>query len=81
MQDDIDSTDAKVGFDTTEVTVVEGETVTLTTSLKNNLTLEDYHRYSQSFTISTQQGGGNATGESHIQRVPTTSGIVIHNCT
>ena len=59
------STDAVVGFDTTEVTVVEGETFILTTSLKNNnLTHKDYHRYSQPFTISTQPDEGNAAGES-----------------
>ena len=58
------STDAVIGFDQTEVTVVEGEEVTLTTSFKNNVTAQTYLR-SDFFTISTQQGEGNATGKQH----------------
>lgn len=54
-------TDAVIGFDPREVTVKEGETVSLTTTLNNNnLTINDYHR-SEFFTVKIQ--GGNATGK------------------
>ena len=53
-------TDAKIGFNATEVTVIEGEPVLLTTILNdNNLTTSDYHRF-EYFTIKIQ--GGNAIG-------------------
>ena len=49
-----------IGFVATEVTVIEGEPVLLTTVLKNNnLTTSDYHRF-EYFTIKIL--GGNATG-------------------
>lgn len=51
-----------IGFDQTEITVIEGETVSLSTSIKNNgLTIGDYFR-TDLFEISTLQGKGNATG-------------------
>jgi hypothetical protein len=51
-----------IGFDQTEVTVLEGETVSLSTSVKNNgLTIGDYSR-TDLFEVSTLQGTGNATG-------------------
>ena len=54
--------DVTIGFDQTEITVFEGETVSLSTSIKNNgLTIEDYFR-TDLFEISTLQGIGNATG-------------------
>ena len=51
-----------VGFDQTEVTVTEGETVTLSTSFKNNITIQTFQRIFNSFQVFTQQGAGNATG-------------------
>jgi hypothetical protein len=52
--------DAEIGFNATEVTVIEGEPVLLTTVLRNNnLTTSDYGRF-EYFTIKIQ--GGNATG-------------------
>ena len=54
--------DVTIGFDQAEVTVLEGDTVSLSTSVKNNgLTIEDYFR-TDLFEISTLQGIGNATG-------------------
>ena len=51
-----------IGFDQTEVTVLEGEIISLSTSVKNNgLTIGDYFR-TDLFEISTLQGTGNATG-------------------
>ena len=55
--------DAMVGFETTEVTVVEGETVRLSVKVfGNNLTDDDYRRYDSFLKVYTQQGTGNATG-------------------
>ena len=52
--------DAMIGFNVTEVTVIEGEVVRLTTVLKNNLTVIDFHRIEFFFAVKTK--GGNATG-------------------
>ena len=49
-----------VGFNVTEVTVIEGEVVRLTTVLKNNLRVIDFRRVEFFFEVNTQ--GGNATG-------------------
>ena len=35
-------TDVEIGFDKTEVTVIEGETILLTASFKNNISSTDY---------------------------------------
>ena len=54
--------DVTIGFDQMEVTVLEGEVVSLSTSVKNNgLTIGDYFR-TDLFEIFTLQGTGNATG-------------------
>lgn len=51
-----------IGFDQMEVTVLEGEAVSLSTSIKNDgLTIGDYFR-TDLFEVSTLQGKGNATG-------------------
>ena len=51
-----------VGFETTEVTVIEGEVVHLNTVFRNNLTASDFRRYESLFTVYTELGRGNATG-------------------
>ena len=55
-------TEVELGFVQTDVTVIEGEEVFLTTSFRNNVTSEDYYR--EFFTVSTRLNKGNATGES-----------------
>ena len=54
-----------VGFDQTEVTVIEGEQVSLSTSFKNGITIDTFLRSEQFFHVLTQQGRGNATGLSN----------------
>ena len=49
----------EIGFDKTEVTVVEGETVLLNASFKNNITSMDYAGLGFSVFIYDE---GNATG-------------------
>lgn len=55
------SAGTEVGFDQTEVTVTEGDTVTLSTSYMNNITFLTFQRF-HFFRLFTQQGVGNATG-------------------
>ena len=51
-----------IGFDQTAVTVLEGEIISLSTSIKNSeLTIGDYLR-TDFFEISTLRGRGNAIG-------------------
>ena len=54
------STDVTIGFDQTEVTVIEGEIVTLTTSFKN--ITPSVYLLSGLFEIFTSHSKGNATG-------------------
>ena len=53
-------TDAVIGFEQTEVTVIEGEDAFLTTFFRSNDTSVDYH--GGFFTVFSQVGKGNATG-------------------
>ena len=50
----------EIGFDKTKVTVVEGETVLLNASFKNNITAMDYAGLGFSVFINDE---GNATGK------------------
>ena len=51
----------EVGFDQTEVTVIEGEMVTLGTSFKN-IDKNYFLRVPSLFEVFTLRGTGNATG-------------------
>ena len=58
-------TDAEVGFEASEFTVVEGERAFLKIVLKNSeLNPHDYKRWQSAFTATIGRGHGNATGES-----------------
>jgi FtsZ-interacting cell division protein YlmF len=50
-----------VGFDQTEVTVIEGEMVTINTSFKN-IDKDYFLRIPSVFEVFTLRGIGNATG-------------------
>ena len=54
-------TDAVIGFEQTEVTVIEGEDAILTTFFRANQSNVDYR--GELFTVFSQVGKGNATGK------------------